>query len=458
MTGSVDLGGEILDGKISRTIVLLSLPLIVSNIFQILYNLVDTYYVGALGPEAIAAVALGFPFIFLIWAVGIGLSVGITSIVSRFLGAGREDLASERASAGIAMALIFTVLLGLLGLVALEVTVRSLDVSGEIKRLTRDYVYILLLGTPFVFLELACSGIIRAEGNMVVPMYALVVGTAVNISLDPVLIHGWYGAPAMGVRGAALATITAQGIVMALLLTYVATGRTRARIRLRHMRARSHDIRQILQVGFPASISHLMIAIGVFLWNALAAGISDETVAAVGLGFRLNSIALLPALGMQLAVTTIVGQNVGAGRFDRVREVVRTSILMTYVYMVTVAIVLNVQPERWIAIFTDDWTVISEGGMFLRIVTPSYIFLATTIVIGGAFQGAGDAVPPMVIHSLRMIAITVPVAWALMYPLGLAANGLWIAIAVSNLAAGAIAWIWFGKGSWERGHAAVLEA
>lgn len=457
MGGRLDLSREILEGRISSTILKISLPVIISSIFQVLYNLVDAYFVGGLGPDAIAAITLGFPFIFLIFAIGIGVSIGVTSVVSRFLGAGMDDVAGERASTGLALALVMTLVMMAVGFLTLEATVKNIGVSAGVKAMAWDYIAILLLGTGFVFVNLTAGGIIRAEGNMIVPMYALICGTVLNIILDPVLIYGLAGLPHLGVRGAALATVVSQVTVMTIVLLYLLLGRTRTRIHLRHMHLRARPVRQILHVGFPATVMQLMIAFGVFLWNVLAAGVSDEAVAALGLGFRLNSIAFVPALGMNVAIVTIVGQNVGAAKFQRVREVVSTGIFMVYVYMAIVAIVLSLRPEFWISLFTSDWEVIRQGGMFLRIVTPTYIFLAITVVMSGAFQGAGDAVPPMVIMSLRMALVAVPLAWVLMSVLGMGSTGLWIGIAVSNVFSATASYLWFIRGTWQRGHHVVRE-
>ncbi len=455
MRGGQDYSEEILGGKISRTILLLSIPVIVSNVFQILYNLVDAYWVGRLGPDAIAAITLGFPFIFLIWSIGIGISIGITSGVARLLGAGKVKSAGQLASHGITLALLMTVVMMAIAYATLEGVVLGMGASSEVKSMTWDYVSIIILGTGFVFVNLACSGIIRAEGNMLVPMYALIIGTVMNIILDPILIFGWFGAPRLEVAGAALATVLSQMTVMLIVVLYIVLDKTTVKIRFRRLRARKKAIREILNVGFPSTVMHLMISIGVFIWAGLAAGISDESVAALGLGFRINSIAMFPAFGFNMAIITIVGQNVGAGNFDRVRETVKTGIRMVAIYMIIVAALVNLAPDSMIAVFTNDSTVIDEGAIFLRIVLPATVFVSMTIVISGAFQGAGTAFPPMVIMASRMILVAAPVAYFLMYPLGLGATGLWLGIAAGNLFSAIVSVIWFRKGTWMKGQRVV---
>jgi len=455
MRGGQDYSEEILGGKISRTILLLSIPVIVSNVFQIMYNLVDAYWVGRLGPDAIAAITLGFPFIFLIWSIGIGISIGITSGVARLLGAGKKRSAGELASHGITLALLMTFVMMAIAFATLEGVVLGMGASSGVKSMTWDYVSIIILGTGFVFVNLACSGIIRAEGNMLVPMYALIGGTVMNLVLDPILIFGWFGAPRLEVAGAALATVLSQAMVMSIVVMYIVLDKNTIKIRFKRLRNRVVAVREILKVGFPSTIMHLMVSIGVFLWAGLAAGISDDSVAALGLGFRINSIAMFPAFGFNMAIITIVGQNVGAGNFDRVRSVVKTGIKMVAVYMMIVALLLNIAPDLIISVFTNDSTVIAEGAMFLRIVLPATVFISMTIVISGAFQGAGNAFPPMVIMTSRMVLVAAPVAYFLMFPLGMGATGLWLGIAAGNVFSAILSLIWFKKGTWMKGHRAV---
>jgi len=455
LRGGQDYSEEILKGRMTRTILLLSIPTIISNVFQITYNLVDTFYVGRLGPDAIAAITLGFPFLFLIFAIGIGVSIGITSMVARLLGAGKVKSAGEIASHGIILALLMTVVMMGIGFITLEGLVRGLGASEEVKSMTWDYVSIILFGTGFVFINLACSGIIRAEGNMVVPMYALIGGTVLNIVLDPIFIYGWFGFPRLEVAGAALATVISQAAVMSIVVLYLVFGNSRVRIHLTRLKDRGMAIKAILKVGLPSTVMHVMISTGIFLWAALAAGISDESLAALGLGFRINSVAMFPALGINVAIITIVGQNVGAGQFDRVRAAVRQGVWMVAIYMVIVSIIYNIRPDFWISIFTNDSTVIEQGSLFLRIVTPATIFVSITIVISGAFQGAGNAVPPMIIMATRMIVVAAPLAYILMYPLGMGIVGLWIGIAAGNLFSAIVSIAWFSRGTWMKGHKGV---
>ncbi|MFH1789014.1 MAG: MATE family efflux transporter [Candidatus Altiarchaeota archaeon] len=279
---------------------------------------------------------------------------------------------------------------------------------------------------------------------MKVPMYAMASSAVLNIILDPLFIFtfGW------GVKGAAIATVLARAIALVIIIAYFISDKTWIKLKLHWFSFKRDYVKGIFAVGVPSSLSNLSMSVGMFLLTVIVAGFGTEALAAYGIGFRLDSLAILPALGVSVAVVSLIGQNVGAGRYKRAKEMTFKAGFMATAIMSCIGFVFFMFPEVIVSLFSGDPLVVSYGVSFLRIVPLSYVVVGVTMAISGAFLGSGHAVPSLAINVLRVIVINVPLAYLLSLRLGVA--GVWWGILASSLAASAIAVVWFRKGTWKK--------
>lgn len=445
------MGKDLTEGGILRTIIATSWPMMVAFGLHSAFNIVDAYFVGKISAVALAAVSVSFPIIFLFVSLATGVGVGTTSLVARYIGSKKVAAAGEVAEHAIIMSFIVALALAAAGIIFSPLLFDVMGVAPDVKALALDYIYIVLLGAPFLFMAMVGNSVIRGEGEMKVPMYVMASASILNIILDPIFIFTLN----MGVKGAALATIFARFISVAIIIAYFMSEKTWIKLKFREFRFIVEHVKGILAVGLPSSLSNLSMSAGMFFWTVLVAGFGTEAVAAFGIGFRLDSIALLPAIGISSAVVSLVGQNVGAKKYERAEELTIKAGIMATVFMTVIGVVFYFFPETIISIFNEDALVVSYGVSFLKIIPLSYLYVGVAITISGAFLGSGHAVPSLILNVLRSIILSVPLAFLLSQYMGIA--GVWWGITLSSLATTILAILWFKTGSWKLSRSNVKE-
>ena len=431
-------------GGIYRTIFSTAWPMIVAFALHSAFNIVDAYFVGKISAEALAAVSISFPIAFLFISLATGIGVGTTSLIARHVGAQQFGKAGEVAEHSLILGFISALVLAIIGIVSSPYLFALMGVAEDVSILALDYIYIILAGSPFLFMAMVGNSIIRGEGEMKVPMYVMGSASILNIILDPIFIFtlGW------GVKGAAWATLLSRFVAVAITVAYFYSDKTWIKLKFRKFRFNMEYIKDILKVGFPSSLSNLSMSIGIFLWTALVAGFGTEAVAAFGIGFRLDSLALLPAIGISTAVVSLVGQNVGANKYDRAQDITFKAGYFATALMMVFGVIFLVFPEQLISVFNTDPLVVSHGVTFLKIVPLTYLVVGFSITIAGAFLGSGHALPSLAINILRVIVLSVPMAYAFSQSMGV--EGVWWGITGSTYIASVVAVIWFRKGTWKK--------
>jgi putative MATE family efflux protein len=413
-----------------------------------LYGTADTAWVGRLGPEAIAAVSTSFFLSWTLFAVGDILIAGVTALVSQGVGARRDDEGARAAHTGVVLAVVLGVIVAVGGWFGSPRLFEALFDDPAIARMGGEYLSLISLLAPALYLSMVAEATFRACGDSRTPMKVVLLGTLLNVVLDPFLILGIGPFPRLEVRGAAIATIISEVVVtLAFAALYL---RRRFPLALRLSDPRMFSSRragQIMRIGIPhALIGILFSAVYVFLARITGA-FGAPALAALGVVNRLESLNYLTSSAVGLGVATMVGQNLGAGLPERAQASAnRGALLVTWsAGVLTVAFLFFAEPLM--RVFTSDATAVAEGAAFLRIVAISQVFMGWELVYSQAFTGAGDTLPPLWVSSLTSV-VRVPLAWWLAGPGGAGPAGIWWTISITGIVRGIVIPLWFRLGRW----------
>jgi len=442
-------GRDATDGPILRALVTLSVPIVVTNVFQSLYQLIDTFWVGRLGADAVAAVSLSFPILFFLISVGGGMSVAGAVIVAQTFGA-RDQAATDRAAGQTLLVVtVVSVALSVIGYVLSAPLVGFFRPERAVETMAVDYLQVSFLGLVAVFIYFVFQALLRGVGDVRTPMIVVAGTVVLNFFLDPLLILGWGPVPAYGVVGAAWATIIAQGIAGAIGLAVLFSGRYGIHLRLGDMLPQRDMVAKIVRLGVPSSVEQAARALGLAVMMLLVASFGTTAIAAYGIGARIFSFVIIPAMGLSMAVSTVVGQNVGAGRDERAITAARIGMWTGFIALTAAGAVLFVLAEPTVRAFVPtDPDVIEVGTRFMYLLTPAFGFFGLQMVMSGALAGAGNTMAAMMLSILAFWVLRFPVAWVLAVPARMGPDGVFWSFPISNVLSGAIAWWWFARGRW----------
>lgn len=435
--------GALVGEPLPQTIRRVALPAIAANLLMTTFHTVDTFWIGRyLGPDSLAAVTGSIFWIWLFISIGEMVSIGVDAIAARRHGERRPRAAARTVGDGVVFGATLGLAIALLTPVMLPALFSLMQTGAAVTAIGETYLGSYLTGMPLIFAFFAVDAAFRAAGDTRTPLYILVVSTLLGVVLDPILILGAGPAPALGARGAALATLIPRGVACVIGLWIL---HRRRMIALEAPQWRAWL--QIARIGAPAATTGVVFSFIYVLLTRVTTDFGTPALAALGLGFRVESIVYVVSVGAGAAVAAIVGQSLGAGDVERARRAgwgaVRfVSGLGAIMALITVAI-----PEQLAGLFTTDAAVVAEAARYLRIAAFSQLFLGAEIVLENAMGGAGWTLPPM----LGSTAIT-----ALRIPLGARAaalfgtTGLWWTLALTAAARGVLMAMLWRSGRWRR--------
>ncbi|WP_101294238.1 MATE family efflux transporter [Halegenticoccus soli] len=437
---------DLTSGGIAWPLFYLSLPIVVTNLLQTAYNLADTFWLGQHSTEALAAISFAFPMVFLLIALAIGISIAGSVLVAQNVGAGDEARAEYVASQTMSFAILAALALGGVGYFLVEDFVALLGASPAVLPLAAGYMEVFSLGLVSVFGFAVFISLMRGYGDTVTPMLVMFGSVVVNIALDPFLIFGWWRFPALGVEGAAVATVFSRTLALAVGLWIMLRGTRGVQIHPKQMIPDPAFARRIFEVGAPASVEVTGRALSVNLLLVIVGLFPTTVVAAYGIGARVFSVIFLPAIAVSQGVETMTGQNIGAGEPDRAAAANHFAAKAMFAILSAVGVVAFVAAEPVISVFTSDPDVIGVGVDFLRYTALTFGGIGIMRAYTGGFRGAGRTLIAAAVSVLMLGVIRLPVAWVGAEVVG--ATGIWIAFAVSNVAGAVIAYRWFERGTW----------
>ncbi|MCF8002242.1 MAG: MATE family efflux transporter [Halanaerobiales bacterium] len=440
---------DILNGPIASTIFKLAWPIMIGNTMQVVYNLADTFWLGKLGAEAVAALSVGFPLVFLMVSIGAGLTIAGTTLVAQYMGAGDEVMTNKVTGQIFLVVGSIAIVLAGFGVYFNRAVLQLMGAPANILGDATAYLNIIFAGIPFMFAFFIFSALLRGYGDTKTPMKLMVFSTLLNIIIDPILIFGVGSIPQLGVRGAAFATIFSRAVAGFIGLYILFSGKKGLTLSLRALKPNLKVIKKILVIGFPSAAEQSIIALGMTFLMSIVSQFGTLVVAAYGIGSRILSVVMLPSRGFATATTTMVGQNLGAEKVDRAEKSAWISTGIILVVLTLLAVVFNLFPRTIISIFNSNPDVIEIGVSFLRIVGFSFGFLGVRFILGGSFRGAGNTVVAMILAIIALWGIRLPLAQYLSINLDWGTNGIWWGMFLSNFVTAIIAAFWFKRGGWK---------
>ena len=464
----------IVDGSLRRAILSLAGPAVGSMLLQAAFNIVDMIWVGRLGPPALAALSTGGFLIWSVFAVTHMISVGINSMTARYVGAGLYEQAKYVAGEGLVLSLIISFIVMFLGLNGSANVFKVMETAPYVTALGLSYLRIIFYGIPTIFLFFGMNAIYRGYGDTRTPLLILLVSVVSNLILDPFLIFGLGPFPRLGIEGAALATVICRGLGLVvgigLLVSrkMVSIGLPKEAVRtgmetgVERDREKDAGITlmlggglldlglfwRIMAIGAPTSISGFLFCVVYILLTRITTDFGTEPVAALGIGHKAESVSYMSAVGFAMAAATIVGQNLGAGKPDRAAKGAWLSLLYLSNITLLCGLMFALVPGAIVGIFNEDPLVMEAGKNYLLILSVSQVFMGAEIILEGAFSGAGDTIPPMLLATPLSVA-RIPVAYWLSYGMGLGVNGVWWSISLTSIIKGILIALWFLRGKWK---------
>ncbi len=416
---------------IDRLMISMSLPIMLSMLVQALYNIIDSIFVAMISENALTAVSMAFPVQNLMIAVGVGTAVGVNALLARSLGQKAFDRVNKIAENAVFLTMLNYLLFLVAGLFFSELFYRSQTDIGEIVLLGKEYMSVCCIFSIGIFTQLTFERILQATGKTIYTMLTQGVGAVVNIILDPVLIFGMFGLPAMGVTGAAVATVPGQ-IIGGLLGIFLNQKKNQeVRIRMRGFRPDADIIRQIYGIGVPSIIMQAIGSVMNYGMNRILISFSATATAVFGVYFKLQSFVFMPVFGLNNGVIPIIAYNYGAKNRERVVKCMKHSIYYAVAIMTAGLILFQAFPEPLLRMFNASDTMLSIGIPALRIISTCFVFAGVGIASSGAFQALGKATYSMMTSLARQLVVLLPVAFGLAQ-LG-NVNLVWWALPVAEL-------------------------
>jgi putative MATE family efflux protein len=440
-----------LDGPIGTALLRLAVPIILGNLLQTGYQLTDAFWVGRLGAAAVAAVSVSFPVTFLVIALGAGLAIAGATLSAQYMGAGRQDMVNHVAAQTMTIVAVSSIALGAAGYAAAPYLLELLGVAPDVHSGALGFMRVSFVGIIFVFLYGMFQALMRGVGETRMPLL-IVLGTVfLNFLLDPLFIFGWGPLPPAGVMGAALATLATQGLAALLGIAIFLRGSHGIQLSWRDFRPDPPYIKRAFFLGLPGSVELATRGLGPMLMSFLVAGFGTVTLAAYGVGSNILQFVTIPAMGLSMAVSTLVSQNMGAGNIERAARVTVLGAAAGFVVLTLVGIAAYLFAPSLVAFFVPgEPEVIAGGARFIRIMCLAWGAIGVQLSIVSAFRASGNMLAAMVIALVSQFMLQFPLAYILAKHTSLAAAGLWWSFPIANIAVAIVSLCWFAAGGWKK--------
>ncbi|MGB2983700.1 MAG: MATE family efflux transporter [Candidatus Bipolaricaulia bacterium] len=445
---SQDLSQRLTEGPITRSLIRLAWPVMLSNLFQTAYNFVDRFWLGRYDELGIAALALSWPLVFLVLSLGAGVTVAGMALVAQYTGAGRSEEANLASGQVLAFTTLLAVILAAAGFFAARPILTLMGAEANLVSAATSYLQVIYAGIPLMFGMFVLTALLNGVGDTVTPMILMGVSVGLNLALDPFFIFGWGPFPEWGIFGAAVATVLSRAAMTAVGFYLLFSGRLGLHVRLHHLRLRWKHVRQIISIGGLASIGQTGTAIGFSIMNGALARFGTPVLNAFGIGNAFISIALMPVMGLGQATATMVGQNLGADQVERARRSAWTGIALSSAILVVAAVFVLIFRMSLIRIFMSDPEVLRIGNDMFILVALAFPFMGIIQVTMATYQGSGHTFYSMFFGLFRLWALRVPLVYLLGFVAGMGANGVWWAMLASNFGTSVVSVCLLLTGNW----------
>ena len=398
---------------ISKLIISMSLPMMLSMLVQALYNVVDSIFVAQINEDAFTAVSLAFPVQNLIASVGCGTAIGVNALLSKYLGQRLPEKASKSANNGVFLAVISYMVFAVLGLLFSKtyfaVQTKDTDIIGY----GAEYLFICTVFSLGAFLQMMSERLLLSTGKTLFSMISQLIGSIVNIILDPILIFGWFGVPAMGVAGAAIATVAGQHVAAAVAIILNIKCNKEISLSFKGFGPEGRMIKKIYSVGIPSIIMMSIGSVTTFMMNKILLGFTSTAAAVFGAYFKLQSFIFMPVFGMNSGMVPIIAYNYGARNKLRIIKTVKLCVIYAVSIMLIGILIMWIFPDKLMMLFNPSPDMLILGIPAMRIISLSFTFAGYCIICGSAFQALGNGILSMVVSIIRQLVVLLPVAYLL---------------------------------------------
>ncbi len=443
---------DITKGKnITGILLRLAIPIMLANSFQTLYNIIDAFFLGKLGKSVFAAPAITFNVIFVLIAFGFGFSMAGTTLIAQSKGKNDREKVDFYLGQTTVTLVVLSILISVIGVIFTNPVLRILKTPPDAFIYTSKYMRIILMGIPFMFGTFILQASLQGIGDTITPLWIQGIAVSFNILLDPLLIFGIGPFPKMGVVGAAIGTVISRSVGSFIGIAILVQGKKGLQLKWRNLKPDRKALRLIFEIGFPSSIGQSVSALGFTVLQGVVNYFGSAVVAAFGIGNRIVGLFNMPAMGIGRAVTTMVGQNLGAREIKRAWKSVKAGIIIVGVFLLIGMTFTFFFGSSFVHFFIPNDPEVTKWGVILfRIISPSVVFFGILMVLNGAFQGAGDTKPPMVLNIVRLWGIRVPFSYLLALVFHMGPIGIWISMFLSNIVISIWGLFWFKRGKWEK--------
>lgn len=419
----------------------LSIPSIIAMAIQALYNVVDSIYVGHLSKEALSALSLAYPIQLVLIAIAVGTGVGTSTYISRQLGKGNKEKAEKAAESILQITLIYGVIFALIGFLFSDKLIALFTDNSLLIQMGEEYIRIILIGSLALFIPMVGNNILRGEGNTFLPMITMLIGSVINIILDPFLIFGIWFFPKLGVGGAALATVISRLISGSFLLFILFSNKNELKINVRNINFDQNMLKPVYAVALPSMLMQLLASVmiaGINKW--VLAPVSTTAIAVAGIYFRLQSFVFMPVFGLNQGYMPLVGYNYGHQNPQRMAKTIKLTFLTAFTFTTAGFLLFQIFPAQLIMMFNNDPQLVEMGTTALKRISLAFPIIGPSIIIASTFQALGRGLPSLILSITRQLVFLLP----LMYIFSIYSNldSVWYAIPIAETLGAAIGALW----------------
>ncbi len=439
---------KMLRGSITKSLLAIAVPVIFANILQTVYQLIDTFWVGRLGTEAVAAVSLSFPLLFFLMSLAMGLVMAASILVAQYNGKEDKENVSFTVGQSLSLVILIAVIISIIGYFSSHYLLSFLTKDVLVLPQATSYLQISFLGIMAMFIYTLFQSSLRGVGEVKVPLIIISITVVINFFLDPVLMFGWRFIPAMGVSGVALATLITEYLSAIIAIVLLIRGTYGIKLRLNDLKLKLSWVKKLFKLGLPSSFEMGSRSFGMVLMTFVASMFGTLTIASFGIGMKVFMFVIIPGVGFSIATSAIVGNNLGARQYERAERIVKTGMKVSFLTLAILGVLLFIFAKPISAFFVpNEPLLVMESARFIQIMALTFGFIGMQMVIFGTLKAAGKTTTAMLLALFNTVMLFV-ISYVLSTTAGMQQTGIWIAYPISNVISAGIAYYFYRKKDW----------
>lgn len=428
---------RLIEGPVQRNLILLTIPMVFGTISMVIFNLTDTYFVGRLGTDQLAAMSFTYPVVLFINSLAHAVAIGASAVISRTIGEGDHDKVRRLTTDSLILSLLFVSLIVPFGLCTIDPLFNLLGASSGVMTYIRRYMMIWYFGVIFIVAPMVGTNAIRASGNTKTPAMIMMFAAGVNIILDPILIFGLGPFPRLEIAGAAIATVLARALTLFISLYFLYYKETMLALDIPSVNSALNSWKQVLYIGLPNAGIMIITPLGAGVITSIVATYGSDAVAGFGIATRIDTFALIVIMALASVIGPFIGQNWGAGKFDRIRSGIKFSYQFSLIWGLAIFSLLAILGNTIGSIFSDDPGVISVTGLYLSIVPLGYGLYGILVIATTAMSVLKKPMDSAIVIIIQTFILYIPMAYIGSLLVGL--RGVFLSLPISYLVSGIIA-------------------